>query len=52
MESPQAPRELPPISAAAAARMEAMLKLHEEMLELHAQVEYVALMLKLGLRPS
>ena len=52
MESPHAPRELPPLSAAAAARLEAMLELHEEMKKLHAQVEYVALMLKLGLRPA
>jgi len=51
MESPHVPRELPPIAPAAAAQLEAMLELQEEMRKLHAQVEYVALMLKLGLRP-
>ena len=51
MKSPNAPREVPPISSAAASQLEAMLQLHEEMKKLHAQVEYVALMLKLGLRP-
>lgn len=51
MESPNTPRELPPIAPAAAAQLEAMIELHEEMKKLHAQVEYIALMLKLGLRP-
>ena len=46
------PRELPPIAPAAAAQLEAMMKLHEEMQKLHAQVEYVALMLKLGLHKA
>lgn len=47
MEPVPSPREVPPVSPAAAAQLEAMLALHEQMKLLHAQIEYVALMLRL-----
>jgi hypothetical protein len=47
MNSHETPRDLPAITPEAAAQLEAMLALHEQMKLLHAQIEYVALMLRL-----
>jgi hypothetical protein len=50
MDTPDTPRETPP-GADLGAKLHAWLDLKREMESLHAQVEYVRLLLKLGVRP-
>jgi hypothetical protein len=42
------PRELPPLTARAAEQLQTWEKLREQMQTLHAELEYLRLMLKMG----
>ena len=48
MKPQQTPRELPPITAAAARQLATWEQLREQMQTLHAELEYLRLMLKLN----
>ena len=48
MKPENTPRELPPVTAAAARQLESWEKLRDELQTLHAELEYLRLMLKLN----
>jgi hypothetical protein len=48
MKPEHIPRELPPVTAAAARQLETWEKLRDELQALHAELEYLRLMLRLN----
>jgi hypothetical protein len=48
MNPQNTPRDLPPLTARAAEQLQAWEKLREQMQTLHAELEYLRLMLKLN----